>query len=107
VKIVCVVNGVLFSPFFSALLSPFEEGIGWMPKLWAAGVCVRKLNVLPPSFLAPSPSELCLEFVDSRFDASAGWSNDLRRAICASLRVFSARRAELSFCVSISLRRRV
>ena len=97
-KDVCVVSGVRDS---------VDEGWGrgWMPRVWAAGVCVRKAKGAVVS---------CVPFVfaglvderGSRF-AGLGWRSAFKRAICASLRFFSATRAALSFCVSISLRRRV
>jgi hypothetical protein len=82
-------------------------GSGATPRDWAAAVCVRKAKG------AVSPCEISLEGFagdveerGSRFGAVAGWRRARNRAICASLRVFSATRAACSLSVSASLRRR-
>lgn len=101
-KVVCVVRGVRDS---CAVVDVC--GRGCTPSDCAAGVCVRKAN----GAVASAVLLLCfagdVELGASRFGAGFGWSSARRRAICASLRFFSATRAALSFCVSRSLRRRV
>jgi hypothetical protein len=78
-----------------------------MPKAWADGVWVR--NAMDAASLFPVAS--CEGFRGegeergSLFSGVDGWRRACRRAICASLRVFSARRAVWSFFVSTSLRR--
>jgi hypothetical protein len=70
-------------------------------------VCVKNANGALP-FSAPF---VCfagdVDVRDSRFGALFGCSRARNRAICASLRFFSATRASLSFLVSTSLRRSV
>jgi hypothetical protein len=78
-----------------------------MPRAWAAGVCVRNAKGTSP-FVVPFVAFAGeVEDRGSRFGAELGWTRARSRAICASLRFFSATRAALSFCVSISLRRSV
>jgi hypothetical protein len=105
VKVVCVVSGFLDSV-------AVEEGWGrvCMPSSCAAGVCVRNAKGAPVPFATLSPFVVFagdVELRDSCLGATLGCSKALNRAICASLRFFSAMRAALSFCVSMSLRRRV
>jgi hypothetical protein len=101
VNVVCVVSGVR-----GPEVVPDVWGSGCTPSACAAGVCVKNANEASP-FPAPS---ICFagEFDDrgSRF-GTLGCSRARNRAICASLRFFSATRASLSFLVSMSLRRSV
>lgn len=97
-KDVCVASGVRDSV-------DEEWGRGWMPRVCAAGVCVRKAKGAEVSCV-PLVFAGLVDALDSRF-AGLGWRSAFKRAICASLRFFSAARAALSFCVSMSLRRRV
>ena len=75
-----------------------------MPISFAAGACVKKAKgaACPSCSLSPP-----VEARDSRFGNVDGVRRARNRAICVSLRVFSARRAAFSFWVSMSLRRRV
>ena len=73
-------------------------------------MCVRNANDALPSlcwFISNGALDNVVDFLCSRLDASDGWSRALSRAICASLRVFSATSAAFNFWVSMSLRRRV
>jgi hypothetical protein len=82
-----------------------------MPISFAAGVWVRNAKGGFPSscllFDVDEAFEGDAEGRCSRFGAVGGWRRAFNRAICASLRVFSATSAAFSFCVSMSLRRRV
>jgi hypothetical protein len=77
-----------------------------MPSACAAGVCVKNANGASPP-LVPFAFAGLVEDRGSRFGTVLGCNNTLNRAICASLRFFSATSAALSFCVSMSLRRSV
>ena len=102
VKVVCVVRGVRDS---GAVVEGW--GRGCMPRDCAAGVCVRKANGALPSVPLLFGFAGEVEFRGSCFGAILGWSSARSLAICASLRFFSVISAALSFCVSMSLRRRV
>ena len=106
-KVVWVVRGVRDSDATVAGAVEAEVGSGAMPRLCAAGVWVRKAKGAV-SFCGSS-AELLVGDVEergSRFDAVAGWRSARKRAICASLRAFSATSAACSLFVSASLRRR-
>lgn len=93
-------------------------GVVWMPRAWAAGVEERKAKgavvVVVSVLLEVSVAEV-VELRVSRFgsveeeeeEEEGGLRRDFRRAIWASLRVFSAIRAAWRVRVSRSLRRRV
>jgi hypothetical protein len=102
VKDVCVARGVRDS-------GPEGEvwGRGWMPRAWAAGVCVRKAKGASPCEVPFVAFAGEVEDRGSRFGAALGCKRDRNLAICASLRFFSTTSAALSFCVSMSLRRSV
>ena len=112
---VWVVSGAVFSVFWSLVVVFVVVVLGGRlcrPRDWAADVCVKKAKgALLFWFFCGSASDV--EFLVSRFVVVVvvvvvlGWTSARRRAICASLRVFSAMRAAFSFCVSMSLRRRV
>jgi hypothetical protein len=75
----------------------------WIPNAWACFECVKNANGAafnsPPSFPAPFFGDV--EDLGSRFCASVGGCSSERSfAMRASLRVFSARSAALSFWVS-------
>lgn len=87
-----------------------EVGKACTPSACAAGVCVKNANIPSCLFLTsspsfPSPNSLPPDDLNPCF--GGGCSSDRSCRISASLRVFSATRAEWSFCVSWSLRRRV
>jgi hypothetical protein len=107
VKVVWVVRGVLFV-FVDVEVLVFvlwDEGRVWMPRDWAAGVWVRKAKGAVVVALVSAGD---VELLVSRFVVvGGGWRRERKRAICVSLRVFSAMRAAFSFWVSMSLRRRV
>lgn len=101
-KVVCVASEVRDSGAVDEAC-----GSGCTPSDCAAGVCVRKAKGAAASMPVLLDFAGDVELRASRFGAWLGWSSARSRAICASLRFFSATRAALSFCVSRSLRRSV
>lgn len=100
VKAVCVVSGILDSDFTAPELDG-AAGRAWTPRAWAAGWCVRKARgAVWLDFSLSSAVD-----VDVRGGCFGGDSSARSRAICASLRFFSASSAVCSFSVSTSFRR--
>lgn len=100
-NVVCVVSGVRDS------VAEFDVcGRGWTPSACAAGVCVRKAKGAPLSCVPFACFAGEVEDRGSCLGAVLCCNSDRSLAICASLRVFSATRAALSFRVSTSLCRK-
>lgn len=106
-NVVWVVSGAVFSVFLSLVVEVGGVLRLCRPRDCAAGVCVRNAKgAVAFSLFCCSAGDV--EVLVSRLGAVLlGWRSARRRAICASLRVFSATRAAFSFWVSMSLRRRV